>query len=365
MHRLYKLDVDTISENNIKTVTFLDPDYIYIPYELDTNLTKIHKNELINSYKSSISGSLVGLKMGVFNNIYNNAFIIANDFKEMDEKKNKKIKITIENIKKVLLDNKDKELLNKFNIDTIDNIVVSAIDDEIYVYNNMYLLKENANIYLDLIDELRMITKCNNNYLVIKNNESFIIEECLNVIGTYPSITLTLVEDLYLIGKKQFLLDKLNIIGNTLFLNITDIDKICKYLRLIDNTTSLITVTDNSTCKIIRCKKYTLLSDILEHTYPKLKDYHIIINGLMTGFKIDNPAYYILTDDITSIHLLKKLPKYNTECLNCGKCIQVCPVGVNPIKGINLSNCLDCGLCTFFCPASINLREKIKGDSNE
>ena len=85
----------------------------------------------------------------------------------------------------------------------------------------------------------------------------------------------------------------------------------------------------------------------------------------MTGFKIDNPAYYILTDDITSIHLLKKLPKYNTECLNCGKCIQVCPVGVNPIKGINLSNCLDCGLCTFFCPASINLREKIKGDSNE
>ena len=101
MHRLYKLDVDTISENNIKTVTFLDPDYIYIPYEQDTNLTKIHKNELINSYKSSISGSLVGLKMGVFNNIYNNAFIIANDFKEMDEKKNKKIKITLENIKKV------------------------------------------------------------------------------------------------------------------------------------------------------------------------------------------------------------------------------------------------------------------------
>ena len=51
MHRLYKLDVDTISENNIKTVTFLDPDYIYIPYEQDTNLTKIHKNELINIYK--------------------------------------------------------------------------------------------------------------------------------------------------------------------------------------------------------------------------------------------------------------------------------------------------------------------------
>ena len=99
-----------------------------------------------------------------------------------------------------------KNYINKFNIDTIDNIVVSAINDEIYVYNNMYLLKENTNIYLDLIDELRMLYKCNNNYLVIKNNESFIIDECLNVIGTYPSITLTLVEDLYLIGRKHFYL---------------------------------------------------------------------------------------------------------------------------------------------------------------
>lgn len=365
MHRLYKLDFKTIDKEKIKTITFLDPDYIYIPYKQDINLTKIHKNELINGYKSSISGYLVGLKMGVFNNLYNNAFIIANDFKELERKNNKKMKITLENIKRVLLDNNDIELLNKFKIDNIDNIVVSAINDEVNVYNKMYLLKENISIYLDLIDELRMLFKCSNNYLVIKNNESFIIDECLNVIGTYPSITLTLVEDLYLLENKDFLLDKLNITGNTLYLTIDDIDKLCKYLILIDNTTNIITITDNVTCKIIRCKKYTLLSDILNYTYPKLKNYHIIVNGLMRGFEIDNPTYYILTDDIISIHLIKKLPKYNTECLNCGKCIAVCPVDVNPIKGINLDKCIDCGLCTFFCPASINLREKIKGDNHE
>lgn len=365
MHRLYKLDINATLENNIKTVTFLDPDYIYIPYENDINLTKIHKNELINGYKSSISGNLVGLKMGIFNNKYNNAFIIANNFKELEIKKNKKTQITLDNIKKVLFDNNETELLNKFNIDVIDNIVLSAINDEVNVYNNMYLLKENASIYLDIIDEIRIISKCNNNYLVIKNNESFIIDECLNVIGTYPSIALTLVENLYLLENKTFLLDKLNITGNTLFLTISDVDKICKYLNILDDTTSLITVTDNSTCNIVVCKKYTLLSDIIDFTYPKLTNYHIIINGLMTGFEIDNPTYFILTDDIKSIHLLEKIPKFGNECLNCGKCAQVCPVGVNPMKGVNLNKCIDCGLCTFFCPASINLRGKIKGDSDE
>ena len=363
--RLFKLDINNKIKENLNIINFLNPDYIYIPYEKDIDLTKVSKNEPINSFKSSISGTIVGLKMGVFNNEYNNAYIIANNFKELETKKNKRIKISIENIKKILLENKETELLNKFNKESIDNIVISAINDEINVYNYMYLLKENANLYLDLIDEIRMFYKCTNNYLVIKNNESFIIDECLNVIGTYPSIVLTLVEDLYLIGKEQFLLDKLNITGNTLFLTIEDIDKLCKYLNIIDNTTKFITISDNVTCKIIRCKKYTLLSDIIEFAYPTLKNYHIIINGLMTGLEIDNPTYFILTDDIKSIHLLKKLPRFNKECLNCGKCINVCPVGVNPINGINLSNCLDCGLCTFFCPASINLREKIKGDSNE
>ena len=363
--RLFKLDINNLVKENLNAIDFLNPDYIYIPYEKDVEVIQINKNEYINSFKSSVSGTIVGLKMGVFNNKYNNTYIIANNFKELEKKTNNKIIINIENIKKVLLDNNELELLNKFSKDSINNIVVSAINDEINVYNFMYLLKENTNLYLDLIDELRMFYKCSNNYLVIKNSESFIIDECLNTIGTYPSIVLTLVEDLYLIGKEQFLLDKLNIIENTLFLTIEEIDKLCKYLGLIDNTTNFITVTDNITCKIIRCKKYTLLSDIISFAYPSLKNYHIIINGLMTGEEINNPTYYILTDDIKSIHLIKKMPKYNKECLNCGKCIQVCPVDVNLIKGLNLDKCIDCGLCTFFCPASINLREKIKGDNHE
>ena len=125
--RLFKLDIDNKIKENLNIINFLNPDYIYIPYEKDIDLTKVSKNESINSFKSSISGTIVGLKMGVFNNKYNNAYIIANNFKELEIKKNKRIKISIENIKKILLENKETELLNKFNKESIDNIVISAI----------------------------------------------------------------------------------------------------------------------------------------------------------------------------------------------------------------------------------------------
>ena len=364
MH-LYKLNTDIKIKDNFVIEKYINPDYIYIPYN-NNKLKEVHINTNINDFKSSISGKITGIKKGLFNNKYQNTLVIANDYKETNNKKEEKLKVTIDNIKKVLTGNNETSLLEKFNnLDNIDNIVISAINDEINVFNNVYLLKENTRDILDLIDDLRIITQCKNNYLVIKNNESYIIDECLNIFGTYPLITLTLVEDLYLLGRKEFLLEKLNIKENTLYLTIEDIDTINRYLKGLDNTTKLITISDNKTCKIIRVKKYTLLSDIIKYTYKDLLNSHIIINGLMTGFEITNPDYFILDDEIKSIHLLKKVPKINNECINCGLCIKVCPMKVDMINKKNLDKCIDCGLCSFMCPNLVNLRDKIKEDKNE
>ncbi|GAB4366127.1 MAG: electron transport complex subunit RsxC [Spirochaetales bacterium] len=58
-----------------------------------------------------------------------------------------------------------------------------------------------------------------------------------------------------------------------------------------------------------------------------------------------------------------------TPCINCGKCIQVCPEGLHPAKlfkwidhGLfekaleeSLLNCTECGCCAFVCPSRIPL----------
>lgn len=63
-----------------------------------------------------------------------------------------------------------------------------------------------------------------------------------------------------------------------------------------------------------------------------------------------------------------------SQCIRCGKCVQVCPVYLQPIEIRNLSiherheeteslnvlSCIECGCCSYICPAKIPLLQSIK-----
>ncbi len=63
-----------------------------------------------------------------------------------------------------------------------------------------------------------------------------------------------------------------------------------------------------------------------------------------------------------------------SACIRCGKCVEVCPVGLQPLyiqeralKGFyelaneyNMMDCIECGSCSFICPAKRPLVEAIK-----
>ncbi|MDV4149618.1 4Fe-4S dicluster domain-containing protein [Clostridium sp. AL.422] len=62
------------------------------------------------------------------------------------------------------------------------------------------------------------------------------------------------------------------------------------------------------------------------------------------------------------------------SCINCAKCLRVCPEGLSPVKLMELSKrnekeefikfggdkCIDCGLCSFVCPSNIEVAQIIK-----
>jgi electron transport complex protein RnfC len=63
-----------------------------------------------------------------------------------------------------------------------------------------------------------------------------------------------------------------------------------------------------------------------------------------------------------------------TPCLKCGKCIEVCPLGLMPTKlarysqldrleeaeGLDITVCMECGTCAYTCPANIPLVQWIR-----
>jgi electron transport complex protein RnfC len=62
------------------------------------------------------------------------------------------------------------------------------------------------------------------------------------------------------------------------------------------------------------------------------------------------------------------------DCINCGKCLNVCPKHLTPsllakfsragryedCKEAYIDVCIECGICTFVCPANIPVTRYIK-----
>ena len=97
----------------------------------------------------------------------------------------------------------------------------------------------------------------------------------------------------------------------------------------------------------------------------------VVVGGPMMGFSIydlDTPV----TKGTSGILVLTDREAgagKRTACLSCGKCVSVCPMGLNPTKMFkfidhgdyegamqtDLMDCKECGCCAFSCPANIPL----------
>lgn len=100
--------------------------------------------------------------------------------------------------------------------------------------------------------------------------------------------------------------------------------------------------------------------------------YILIENSLLSGFTAKGAV-----DDRTSA-IISVFPerKKTTECISCLKCIEVCPVSLNPSDVLFESprklrkDCISCGCCEFVCPSGIPLlslinRRELKNSVSE
>lgn len=68
-----------------------------------------------------------------------------------------------------------------------------------------------------------------------------------------------------------------------------------------------------------------------------------------------------------------------SECIRCGACIEVCPVGLHPVnlhfsllysgleeaRNSGLDACISCGLCSYICPSRVPLMENFLKNSKK
>ena len=123
------------------------------------------------------------------------------------------------------------------------------------------------------------------------------------------------------------------------------------------------------------------VADLIEHcgglTEQAAK---VVLGGPMMGFAIADLSTPLTKTSGSLTFLTKaavtkaKHEKQQTACIRCGRCLTVCPEGLNPTKIAHavkhfrmdiadqyyLSACIECGCCSYVCPANIEITGYIK-----
>lgn len=394
-------------KTNVSTMQALD--YIYIPLVTYKNtnckiLVKegdyVYKNQVVafsnDKYNFPIFSSVSGIvKEFVDKNYIDNTLVktikIENDFREKEEEKTgakKKInqytkEEVVELFKKcgvVGMSGNYYPTYYKYGMELkIKKLIVNAIEGEPYLTTDFTILSLHTPEILETIDSLMEIFNIEECVIVVKDFNQSAMNDLIEYIGSYPKIKIQSAPDIYPIGYEKSLIKYLynidikkypiekGIIVNNIS-TIYEIYRVLKYRKPIIERIITISGENIKKPQNMLVKDGTLVKDIINYIGGYTKDKTVLIaNGPMIGNAL-NTDDVVINKKLSGIIALDCETENEIECINCGKCVNICPVRLSPvliknntnpkiIKKLNPNKCINCGLCSYICPSKINLRE--------
>jgi len=391
---------------------YTKPEEIYVPLENKNGITYKHLvkegdyiykggvvaiNENINfPIHSSVSGyATIGSMKLIGTGKKIKCVVVKNDYKEKYEKsKLKKKEISTysrEDFIEALRENgitglggSDFPTFIKYNTENIRCLLVNAVECEPFISCDKAVIHNHAEDVLEAVDNIMEIMKIKKAYIVMKETNEDSINNINKYIGTYPNIKVAKVADAYPNGWERLVVK--NVLGveydkypsekGIIVSNLSTIYSIyemLEYNRPLTERVVTITGPGIKESTNVKVKIGALVSEVIKELdgYQNIKNPLFIAGGPMMGNSLPTDEV-IITKDINCILVIEDHFEKNLPCIKCGKCMEVCPVGIYPVlimetrdnvdkvKKLRPEKCIECGLCSFTCPSKIEVREFVR-----
>ncbi|MFA5569853.1 MAG: electron transport complex subunit RsxC [Sphaerochaetaceae bacterium] len=274
---------------------------------------------------------------------------------------------------------------------SVESLVINGVECEPYLTADHRLMLEETTNVLKGIMFVAKITEAKNIIIGVENNKADAIEALNQKIRelTLP-ITVVPLKVKYPQGDEKQLLKatinrevpsgKLPLDVGAVVVNVGTAFAIYEAIALrkplIDR---IVTISGEAVSepKNVRVPIGSKVSDLVEYAGGfKVQPDRIVSGGPMMGF-----AFYDQSTPVTKgfsgvLALVdeKSNKATKTPCISCGKCVAVCPMGLQPTRlyrlienrkyeeamKLNLMDCKECGSCSYVCPAHLPLVHGMK-----
>lgn len=382
---------------------YLKPEYVYIKIDDPSHLivplgAYVYKGQFLGEammpFKLPIISTVSGKIIEVITDLKNNQkyIKIENDFLEKYAKR-KGYKKRLDNYKKeefidLLYQNRvvgqggaGYPTYLKYSGEVpINLLIVNAVECEPHLTTDYETMLMHAENIIDAIDAILNINGIERAVIAINSKYTEIIDKFNACLGSYPEITLKIMDVRYPLGQSKLLVEAIT--GELYHKHATDIGVIVNNVSTIYNIYRVLKYRRPITEKIITLAgdKMQKPGNVLVKIGMKANNLNlaydptaiIVEGGPLVGQRYDDFDFVIEPTTLAIMQLKSEIHKTDI-CINCGKCYTHCPMGIpvvtakialatgdiKTLKKLKVDTCIKCGLCSYICPANIMLKEAI------
>ncbi len=284
--------------------------------------------------------------------------------------------------------------LNPKNRDEIDTVIINIAECEPYVTSDYRECLENSWDIVSGLQTVMEFLEAKRVLIAIERDRTLAIREMERIAQgvTTPGREVRVVKlrTRYPQGAEKVLIaactgrklapGKLPADVGCVVLNAASVAFIARYLKTgMPLITKRITVDGSALAhpKNVMVPVGTTIADLIDFTGGVRDDATKLINGgPMMGPTLIDDTFPIMKASKAVVVLAASdcVMQEPGNCLRCGRCVQNCPMGLEPtamveaynkgdiskLNQLNVMTCMDCGCCTFTCPAYRPLAETIR-----